>query len=192
MSELKKPQCFFGYSGASFGRLGDTTLWSYGDNGKCLKCERRADCMKSLEAYREEKRIQDELEKQTPVMFCPHCGASSNDHTIRCNTQYDAFSILTCYACGKTHIRDVQEKDLELLVLKARELQNLEDLAYVRIAQGIYSLSFRSMLKYVQEPDTVSKSIAGVMTASEMSLRQLRDLAKERMKMDDLKRDDKK
>ena len=49
------------------------------------------------------------------ILYCPHCGTDSGKSTIKCQTQYTEMSILTCYNCGKEHIRNVSNELLKLV-----------------------------------------------------------------------------
>ena len=62
---------------------------------------------------------------QEDIIYCPHCGTSSDKNTIQCNEEYKEFSIHSCYNCGKTHIREVKP---ELLIL-ARSSKPVDETA---------------------------------------------------------------
>jgi predicted RNA-binding Zn-ribbon protein involved in translation (DUF1610 family) len=69
-----------------------------------------------------------------PVSFCPHCGTNSQKNTIRCQEQYQEFSMYTCYNCGKSHIRDVTGELLKLV--RSRDRDNRLDEIVKRIASA--------------------------------------------------------
>jgi hypothetical protein len=63
-------------------------------------------------------------------------------------------------------------------------IEKLQNLAYVRIAQGISGLSFEAMLLYLSKsPDEIQKEIDGVCENSGMTLDQLVDYAKARIRL---------
>ncbi len=49
------------------------------------------------------------------VIYCPHCGTNSSKNTIRIQEEYREFSIVTCYNCGKDHIRFISPMLLSLV-----------------------------------------------------------------------------
>jgi hypothetical protein len=63
-------------------------------------------------------------------------------------------------------------------------IEKLQNLAYVRIAQGVSGLSFEAMLSYLyKSPEEIQKEIDGVCENSGFTLEQLVEHAKTKLKL---------
>lgn len=101
-----------------------------------------------------------------PVYYCPHCGANSNEHTIRCQEQYDEFELITCYNCGKDHIRNVKPNLLQAVRRVDGSTQQLP-------ADEKLMISFSALMgihRELSNIDDISSHIKDLLTPIQLSI----------------------